>query len=64
MKILALDQSSRVSGYAIFDGDNLIESGKFTVDDADIGVRLLKIRNKVKDLIKNNNIDLVAFEDI
>lgn len=64
MRILALDQSSRVSGYAIFDGDNLIDSGKFTVDDADIGVRLLKIRNKVKDLIKNNNIDLVAFEDI
>lgn len=64
MRILALDQSSRVSGYAIFDGDDLIDSGKFTVDDSDIGVRLVKIRNKVEELIDKNKIDLVAFEDI
>lgn len=64
MRILALDQSSRVSGYAIFDGDDLIDSGKFTVDDSDIGIRLVKIRNKVEELIDKNKIDLVAFEDI
>lgn len=64
MRILALDQATRVSGYAIFDGDKLIDSGKFTVEDEDMGLRLVKIRNKVEQLIDNNNIDLVAFEDI
>jgi hypothetical protein len=33
MKILALDQSTRISGYAIFDGDKLIDSGKFSIED-------------------------------
>ena len=64
MKILALDQSTRISGYAIFDGDKLIDSGKFSIEDQDMGVRLVKIRNKIESLIDNNNIDLVAFEDI
>ena len=37
MRILALDQATRVSGYAIFDGYKLIDSGKFTVEDEDMG---------------------------
>ena len=64
MKILALDQSSRVSGYAIFDNGNLIDSGKFTVDDTNMGIRLFKIKRTVEKLIDDNNIELVAFEDI
>lgn len=64
MKILALDQSSRISGYAIFDNDNLIDSGKFIVDDPDIGIRLVKIRNKIEELIDKNKINLIVFEDI
>lgn len=64
MKVLALDQASVTTGYAIFEDDKLIDYGKFTIEDDDIAVRLVKIRNKVKDLIDNNNIEKVVFEEI
>lgn len=64
MRLLALDQASRTSGYAVFDNDELITYGTFTYDDADIGIRLHKIRNKVEGLIEIHSIDYVVFEDI
>ena len=64
-KILALDQASATTGYAVFDKEtnSLIGYGKFTFDD-DLGVRLVKIRNKVIELINMYEIDEVLFEDI
>ena len=50
--ILALDQSSRITGYAIFIDNQLIASGTFTVADDYIPDRLVKIRNKVIGLIE------------
>lgn len=64
MRLLALDQASITSGYAIFIDGELKDCGKFTFEDDDIGIRLVKIRNKVLSLITFNNIDYVAFEDI
>lgn len=64
MKILALDQSSRITGWAIFDGNKLIKYDKFVFDDYDFGVRLQKIRDKVKSLIEEYKINKVYFEDI
>ena len=43
-KILALDQATRVSGYAIFSDDKLIDYGKIVTDNPDIGIRLTEIR--------------------
>jgi len=64
MKILALDQASKTSGYSIWNDNELVSYGKFTFDDDDIGIRLCKIRNKVARLIADNDIDKVIFEDI
>lgn len=64
MKMLALDQASRTSGFAIFEDNKLIKYGKFTFEDSDFGVRLMKIRNKVQSLIEEFSIDKVVFEDI
>ena len=64
MRLLALDQASRTSGYAIFVDDELITYGTFTYEDEDIGVRLHKIREKVKGLIDLHSIDYVVLEDI
>ena len=65
MSLLALDQASRTSGYAIFDDDDkLITFGTFTYEDDDIGVRLHKIRCKVESLIEKYAITQVVFEDI
>lgn len=64
MILLALDQSSKCSGYAVFNNDTLITYGKFTFEDTDIGIRLMKIRNKMKELVDQYHPDEVAFEDI
>ena len=62
--ILALDQSSRTTGYAIFRDNELYSHGTFTVTDDDIGVRLYKIRKKVAELIDDFDINEVILEDI
>ena len=62
--ILALDQASRTSGYAIFHEDQLIASGTFTFDDDDFPTRLVKIRNKVISLVHEYCINKILLEDI
>lgn len=62
--ILALDQASRTSGFAVFRENELIASGTFTFDDDDFSLRLVKIRNKVISLIEQYNINKILLEDI
>ena len=63
--LLALDQASRVSGYAVFNPKGkLITYGKFIADQDDIGERLVFIKNKVAELIEKYDIDQVIMEDI
>lgn len=65
MKILALDQASRVTGWAIFDNAQLINSGTIVINpDYGLGERLHKLRNEVKDIIQTQNIEKVYLEDI
>ena len=63
-KLLALDQASRITGWAYFEDSKLKAFGKFSADDDDIGERLYFIRNSVKSLIDKYEINEVAFEDI
>lgn len=62
--ILALDQSSKITGYALFENNQLIGYGKFTFNDADLDVRLVKIRNQVRQLIDQYQPDEIVYEDI
>lgn len=63
--LLALDQASKVSGYAVFNPEGeLIAYGKFIADVEDLGERLVFIKNKVAELIEKYNIDQVVMEDI
>lgn len=64
MKLLALDQASRISGWAIFEDNELIKSGTFTLKSDDVGERLVDYRQHIEKLIVENDIDEVAFEDI
>lgn len=64
MTILSLDQSSKVTGYAVFKDNKLDTFGKFAFDDPDIGQRLSKIRYQVYTLIQLHRPDYVVFEDI
>ena len=64
MRLLALDQASRVSGYSIFEDGKLVDYGKFELTDDDLGKRLVKYRKKIESLIEKYDVDEVAFEDI
>ena len=66
MRLLALDQSTRITGWAVFADGALQEHGKFDAEAAgsDIGKRLTYIRNKIANLIDTHKIDKVAIEEI
>lgn len=63
-RILALDQASRNSGWAIFIDGELKDYGVLSTSQAELGDRLVKIRNFVIEKIQEWDIDLIAFEDI
>lgn len=64
MRLLALDQSSRITGWAYFKDGELQEYGKIDLTTDDIGLRLNQLRDRIVELIMNFDIDEVAFEDI
>lgn len=63
-RLLALDQSTRVTGWSIFEEGKPIKYGKIDLKEDDLGKRLVELRKQVIELIKEENIDEVAFEDI
>lgn len=63
-RLLALDQSSRISGWSIFQDGKLEKYGKWDFADDNVGARLVKIRNACRTLIEKENITEVVMEDI
>lgn len=65
MRILALDQASNITGWAIFDNENLEQYGKIDVSKYyDLGERLHILREEVEHIIDDEHIDVVVLEDI
>lgn len=64
MIILALDQSTRISGWSVFENKKLKDFGHWTETSNQIGKRILNISNHIKDLINKYDPDLVVFENI
>lgn len=64
MIILALDQSTRISGWSVFENKELKDFGHWTETSDQIGKRILNISNHIKDLINKYDPDLVVFENI
>lgn len=62
--LLSFDQASKTTGWAVFKDGKLQDYGKFTLEDENIGVRLMKFRIKVEELIDTYSPDEVVFEDI
>ena len=62
-KLLALDQSSQVTGYTILDDGKIVKVSHFECT-GDLGDRLVKLRNKVIILIEEYDIEEIVFEDI
>ena len=62
-RVLALDQATYTTGYAIFDNKKLVYYNSYTVEGQE-AERLLKIRNWFISLIDAWNPDVVAFEGL
>lgn len=63
-RTLALDQSTRINGWSIYDGNKLIKYGIFTVNFDDEIERDNNIKNWLVNMIYNWNPDYVGLEGI
>lgn len=63
-RLLALDQASKCTGWAIFEDGKLKKYGKISLDDPNIDTRLVQLRQNIWALIESENINEVVFEDI
>lgn len=61
--VLALDQSTTSTGFAVFMDSNLKKSGYFK-PQGELFQRINKTKEYIKELIQNNDIDYVFIEDI
>lgn len=64
IRILSLDQSTKITGYAIFENENLIQSGIIKVKDTNEIARLSEMKKKIIDLINSYKPNLIVIEDI
>lgn len=65
MRLLALDQASRVTGVAIFDDDKLVKYGIFEIkSNQELGKRLTQFLENLNTLYAAYHFDAVAYEDI
>ena len=64
-RILALDQASLITGWSLWDGEELVGHGIFKAKDSkDSVVRISEMKNWVINMVENNKPDLVILEDI
>ena len=63
-RTLALDQSSKITGWAIFQDGKLEKYGKWSFNDENLGARLVKIRNAFIKIVQEEKIEQVVIEDI
>ena len=63
-RLLALDQASKCTGWAIFEDGELKSYGKISLDDPTTDTRLVQLRQGIQTLVTDYNIDEVIFEDI
>lgn len=65
MRLLALDQASRISGAAIFDDEKLIKYGTFEIkSNQELGKRLTQFLENLDKLYAAYHFDAIAYEDI
>ena len=65
MRLLALDQASRVTGVAIFNDDKLVKYGTFEIkSNQELGKRLTQFLENLDKLCAAYHFDTIAYEDI
>lgn len=61
---LALDQSTHITGFSIWDDDKLIEYGTINFTDDRVEVRMLQVKQWILSMIDSWHIDIVGIEEI
>lgn len=65
MKLLALDQASKTTGYSLFEEEELSEYNQFTISSSlSLGKRLSSFWDKLNDLYEKHKFNRIVFEDI
>lgn len=64
MRILTLDLSTRSSGYAIGQDGQLKSYGCITASSKDVVKRIIKMRDQLSKIIKNNKIDKLVMQQV
>lgn len=64
MRILSLDLSTRSSGYAIGKDGSLETHGCITASSRDVVKRIIKMRDQLSKIIKDNKIDKIIMEEV
>ena len=63
-RVLALDQATHLTGYAVFDNDQLVTSGIFQTELTDSIVRANAVKNWLISMVESWKPDVIGFEDI
>ncbi len=64
-RILALDAATKVTGYAIYDNDNLVFYGTFKVDETlETTERINIVKKWLEDVIKNYQPNFIGIENV
>ena len=64
MKILALDLSTKQSGYALGEDKNLIKHGYISASARDPIKRIIKMRDQIGKIVKNEAIQKIVMEQV
>lgn len=64
MRILSLDLSTHSTGFAIGENNALQNHGCIVSSSKDVKKRILKMRDEIAELIKNNNIQKIIMEQV
>ena len=64
MIILALDLSTKSSGYAVFNNQELIAHGYITAGSANLYHRIQKMTNEIKTIAETNKVEKAVIEDV
>ena len=64
MKILSLDLSTKSTGWCIGQNQFIISHGCITASSKDVMKRIIKMRDELSKIIKNNNIQKIIMEQV
>ena len=64
MRLLSLDLSTKSSGWCVGQDGNLESHGCISASSRDVIKRIIKMRDQLSEIVKNNKIDKIIMEEV